>query len=213
MTLPRLFLIGDSISVHYTPYLQKHLAGLFTCIRHGTSAEALKNLDIPKGGNAGDSTRALTFISASRSVGGLGADLLLINCGLHDIKHEVSVGKIQVPIDLYRENLKSIAKVVGEMKIPILWARTTLVVDEIHNTLSTDFHRFEKHLDAYNAVADDVMRSAGATVVDLYTFTKNLGPDLFCDHVHYHEPIREKQAAFLAGAVLATWERVKRQTI
>jgi len=36
-------------------------------------------------------------------------------------------------------------------------------------------------------------------VIDLNTFTLNLGADLYCDHVHYHEPIREKQAAFIAG--------------
>ena len=39
-------------------------------------------------------------------------------------------------------------------------------------------------------------------MIDLYTFTRNLGPDLYCDHVHFHEHVREKQGAFVAGWVM-----------
>jgi len=56
---------------------------------------------------------------------------------------------------------------------------------------------------AYNDVADRVMREAGVPVMDLYTFTCNLGTDLYCDHVHFHSHVREKQAAFIAGWLYA----------
>lgn len=59
---------------------------------------------------------------------------------------------------------------------------------------------------AYNAVADRVMAAARVPCIDLYGFTCLLGPDLYCDHVHFKEPIREKQAAFLAGW-LARWSQ------
>jgi hypothetical protein len=36
-------------------------------------------------------------------------------------------------------------------------------------------------------------------VIDLHSFTANLGPDLYIDHVHFPESIREKQAAYIAG--------------
>jgi len=39
----------------------------------------------------------------------------------------------------------------------------------------------------------------GSPVIDLYTFTSNLGNDLYCDHVHFHDYIRRQQAAFIAG--------------
>jgi predicted hydrocarbon binding protein len=38
--------------------------------------------------------------------------------------------------------------------------------------------------------------------IDLHAFTLNLGPDIYCDHVHFHEHICEKQAAFIAGWLL-----------
>ena len=66
------------------------------------------------------------------------------------------------------------------------------------------FHRFVADCAAYNAVADRIMNAAGVPVIDLFTFTRNLGPELFCDHVHFHVNIREKQAAFIAGW-LAGW--------
>ncbi len=77
--------------------------------------------------------------------------------------------------------------------------RTTPCDEQVHNTRSMQFHRYAADCAAYNAVADHIMVEAGVPVIDLYTFTCNLGPDLYCDHVHFPVPIREKQAAFLAG--------------
>ena len=59
----------------------------------------------------------------------------------------------------------------------------------------------------YNAAADGVMAAAGVPMIDLYTFTRNLGPDLYCDHVHFHEHVREKQGAFVAGWVMGYLRR------
>ena len=53
--------------------------------------------------------------------------------------------------------------------------------------------------ETYNAIADDTMRAFTIPSIDLFTFTGKLGPDLYVDHVHFHEHIREKQAAYIAG--------------
>ena len=84
----------------------------------------------------------------------------------------------------------------------LVWIRTTPCDERVHNRPGMDFHRFAADCDAYNAAADAVMAAAGVPVIDLHTFTRNLGPDLYCDHVHFHEQVREKQAAFIAGWVL-----------
>jgi hypothetical protein len=55
----------------------------------------------------------------------------------------------------------------------------------------------------YNAVADRLCQEAGVYTIDLYGFTRGLGGDLFCDHVHFAERVREMQAAFIAGHLLA----------
>lgn len=61
------------------------------------------------------------------------------------------------------------------------------------------FHRYAADCRAYNLRADEIMRARGVPVVDLHTFTLNQGDDLFCDHVHFREPVRMSQGAFLAG--------------
>jgi hypothetical protein len=38
-------------------------------------------------------------------------------------------------------------------------------------------------------------------LIDLFSFSKQLGEDQFIDHVHYNETARTLQAAFIAGAV------------
>lgn len=47
------------------------------------------------------------------------------------------------------------------------------------------------------------MKQSNVPIIDLYTFTANLGTDLYCDHVHFHDPIRQKQASFIAGWLAA----------
>jgi hypothetical protein len=161
--------------------------------------EARINLDVPRGANGGDSAMVLEFLTAMAKAGGIAADLILINCGLHDIKTNPATGAKQIPLDQYRQNLPAIIKVAKRMKLQPVWIRTTPCDEKIHNVRNNNFHRFAADCTAYNAAADEIMRAAGVPSIDLYTFTMNLGPDLYRDHAHFHEPIREKQAAYIAG--------------
>ncbi len=207
--LPSVFVIGDSISMHYGPFLQAGLAGSFRYFRKSNDGkEASVNLDIPQGANGGESTRVLNFLRHWVSQGPFRPDVFLINCGLHDIKTDNATGKILVSLDEYQENLRQIVAVTREIGSPLIWMRTTHSVDAIHNSRGIEFSRYAKDLEAYNSAADAVMADEGVPVIDLCTFTKNLGSDenLFCDHVHFNEPIRERQGAFLAGWLIG-WQK------
>lgn len=197
--MKKLYVIGDSISIQYGPYLQEALQGVMHYARKEGEAEALLNLDHPQGANGGDSGMVLAFLRGLHAQGGLDADLLLVNCGLHDIKTNPQTGQRQVPLDRYQENLQGIIAVAQGMVPAMAWIRTTPCDEQVHNHPSMSFHRFAADGVAYNAAADAIMAAAGLPIVDLYTFTRNLGPDLYCDHVHFHEAIRTQQAAFLAG--------------
>jgi lysophospholipase L1-like esterase len=199
-----IYVIGDSISIHYGPYLQQQLAGVMGYARKEGNAEALLNLDRPQGANGGDSSMVLSFMQAQARAGGFPADLLLVNCGLHDIKTDPQTGRKQVAIAEYERNLRAIVSLAGTLPSRLVWIRTTPCDERVHNTPRMGFHRFAADCAAYNAVADGIMRAAGVPVIDLFTFTRNLGTDLFCDHVHFHVHVREKQAAFIAGW-LAGW--------
>ncbi|MEZ4619592.1 MAG: SGNH/GDSL hydrolase family protein [Caldilineaceae bacterium] len=195
----KLFIVGDSISIQYGPYLAAALRGVMDYARKEGEEEALLNLDKPQGANGGDSGMVLAYLQAKAVTGGIDADLLLLNCGLHDIKTNPATGKKQVFIDEYAQNLAHIVQIVRPMQPTLVWIRTTPCDETVHNHPGMAFHRFAADGQAYNAVADGIMREHGVPVIDLYTFTRNLGDDVYCDHVHFHDHIRRQQAAFIAG--------------
>jgi len=201
MTLPRIYVVGDSISIHYGPFLQQYVAGVVEYARKDGEAEALLNLDRPQGSNGGDSSMVLYFLRAAVTAQTIKADLVLLNCGLHDIKTDPATGAKQVPLDAYRRNLQAIVPLVQEgLGSKVVWIRTTPCDEKVHNTRpGMGFHRFSDDCRAYNATADAIMKAAGVPSIDLHTFTLNLGPALYCDHVHFNEPVRRLQAAFIAG--------------
>ena len=169
MTIPHLFVIGDSISMQYGPYLEQVLVEQFTYAR------------MPN--NGGDSSNVLSYLRATG--GDIEADVLLLNCGLHDIKTDPTSGEKQVSPDDYESNLAAIIQLAKGMVSTVIWARTTPVDDDTHNSPDMAFHRFAADCDTYNAIADGVMRLNDVPMIDLYSFTRNLGADLYCDHVHF----------------------------
>lgn len=197
--LPKLFLIGDSISIQYGPYLEKYLEGTVVYERKQDDGQAEKDLDVPTGANGGDSRMVLAYLKIKMKDADFKPDYMVLNCGLHDIKRDVETGQLQVQSDEYRENLKAIISLLGEKNIRIIWIRTTPVVDSIHNTKSRSFHRYAADLEIYNQIADEVFSQNNIPVIDLFGFTRQLGEDKFIDHVHYSDKARDLQAAFIAG--------------
>jgi hypothetical protein len=196
--LRRIFVLGDSISVHYGPYLKRMLDGRFGYDRKRGLAQALEDLDRPVGANGGDSRQVLEFLR-QQSQGGIEYDILLLNCGLHDLRTDPQSGEKQVPIEEYGRNLRSILGLAQGMGVHTVWVRTTPIDDEQHNGRGVGFKRYERDVVRYNEVADTVMGEYGVPVVDLYAFTKDLGDDVYSDHAHFTEAVRALQAAFIAG--------------
>lgn len=204
LILPHLFVIGDSISIRYGPQLERLLAGRYLYDRksdHGTQT-AESNLDIALGANGGDSRMVLDFLRFRRASDPIRADILLINCGLHDIKTDPKTGARQVCIDEYARNLEAILEEASAMDTSVVWVRTTPVIDEIHNSRSHSFHRYAKDVTEYNEKADRIMEKSGIPAIDLHAFSLKLLPEGFIDHVHYTEEACSLQADFLAEALL-----------
>jgi lysophospholipase L1-like esterase len=199
MNKKSIFVLGDSISIQYGPYLKKMLNGVFNYDRKRGEEQALADLDNPVGANGGDSSMVLDYLKKRYEDENLNYDILLLNCGLHDIKTDPQTHNKQIQLEVYKENLKETLKLMKKAGISVIWISTTPVVDEIHNSRMGQFKRYTEDLNAYNEAADNIMKEAGVSVIDLYTFTKNLGEDVFCDHVHFNENVRRMQAAFIAG--------------
>ena len=147
--LPRVLLIGDSISVGYTMPTRKMLDGKANLHR------ALEN--------CGPTEKGVTSLKKWLSEGKW--DVIHFNFGLHDLKTMPKTEKVQVPLDDYEKNLKTIVEQLKGTKASLIWASTTPVQDE---KTSAKAKRTNKNVEAYNAAAAKIMRAEGITINDLY---------------------------------------------
>ncbi|WP_376769465.1 SGNH/GDSL hydrolase family protein [Paenibacillus plantarum] len=199
-----MFVLGDSISIDYGVYLEKMLESELMYDRKKDQYAINENQDLPnamRGANGGDSGMVLQYLSYLVSNRLFNHSILLLNCGLHDIKRNPSTGELQVPLEQYEANLQDILQLMQPLPVRIIWVRTTPVDDAIHEEQIKKFVRYNRDVIHYNEVADRIMEAAGVKTIDLYRFTQKLGDSkmLFCDHVHYVPQIQKQQAAFIAG--------------
>lgn len=198
----RVFVIGDSISMHYGPYLEKMIEPACQYDRKRGAKKAEADLDTPAGANGGDSSHVLAYLQSEKGKGQLPFDLLVFNCGLHDIKTNPQSGRVQISAEAYENNLNQICDLVLASNIAIIWISTTPVDDERHNTRVKVFSRYNRDVIRYNEIALATMRKHKIPMIDLYAFTATLGPEAYCDHVHFNDETRKLQAAFIAGHIL-----------
>jgi len=197
-----LFVIGDSISIHYGPYLDQMTQGVFCYSRKSGLDAALRDLNQALGANGGDSGHVLDYLSDMSADENWHHDILLLNCGLHDIKTDPRTGAAQVPLAAYARNLSRIFQIAKRVAAHPVWVSSTPVDDERHQRFNPGFIRHQADLLRYNAAAAEQARLAGIPIADLADFTGKLGADLYADHIHFTEPVRQLQAAFLAGFVI-----------
>jgi GDSL-like Lipase/Acylhydrolase family len=197
-----LHVIADSISMHYGPFLEKYLPDSFAYSRKGESIGGAPN---PEGRNGQDSPMVVEYIrrciaEAQRW------DLVLLNCGLWDIRDRSGV--LQNSLDAYVGNLETAYELLTAVCRNIVWVRTTPVDDELHNRLKQDYWRHDRDVVRYNEAADAIALRHGASIIDLYTFTKSLDVDnVYLDHIHFTDETRRLQASFIAGELAGLFGR------
>jgi acyl-CoA thioesterase-1 len=178
--LPRVLLIGDSISIAYTEPVRQRLAGKANLQR------------IPE--NGGDTNRGLAELDKWLTTGGKTAqawDVIHFNWGLHDLCYRVPgqptsrdkiAGKVAVPIAQYTENLETLVKRLKLTGAKLIFATTTPVPEaEAGRKVGDDL--------AYNDAALAVMKRYGVAIDDLNAVVAgNLGRyAIGPGNVHYNE--------------------------
>lgn len=172
--LPLVFIIGDSISIGYTPHVRGALEGRARVERHPA--------------NGGDSYSVLANFETW--LGNLGERPALIhaNAGLHDLRFWPDRGEYQVPLESYRLNVRRLAGKLRDSAAGAVWATATPVLEDAPR-MSTDFPRRNADVERYNAAALEEVRAAGLAVNDLCSFVKERGPEKLItpDGVHFTE--------------------------
>ena len=180
--LPLVLLIGDSISIGYTPVVQDILKGTAAVFR-----PLLGNGD-PE--NCNGTTYGVRNID--RWIGEKKWDVIHFNFGLHDIKHvdpktgEGTTGKddpLQADIKQYSRNMKLIVGRLRSTGAKLIFAATTPVPDGPLSPL-----REPENVMAYNAAAERIMRKRNIPVNDLYSVAlPRLKEIQRPDNVHFTE--------------------------
>lgn len=147
--LPRVLLIGDSISIGYTAPTRKLLAGKANVHR------------IPE--NGGPTTHGLKNLK--KWLGDSKWDVIHFNWGLHDLK--MDTGKHLVPAGEYEKNLRELVKTLKITKAKLIWATTTPVPEGNVKPVRRD-----QDVIAYNLIAEKIMKEKNVAINDLYAFAR-----------------------------------------
>ena len=179
--LPRVLLIGDSISIGYTLPTRKLLEGKANVHR------------IPV--NGGPSSRGVSGLK--RWLGAGKWDVIHFNWGLHDLKGMPPDNKHQVPIEQYQKNMKQLVADMRKTGAKLFWASTTPVPEG-----GVKPHRTDADVVAYNEVAATIMRDNGIAVNDLYALAKPRLAELQLPvNVHFKPEGSQELAKQVAGAI------------
>ncbi|MHC4176789.1 MAG: SGNH/GDSL hydrolase family protein [Planctomycetota bacterium] len=144
--LPRVLLIGDSISIGYTLPVRAALAKKANVHRPPT--------------NCGPTIRGLEQIDKWLGEGKW--DVIHFNWGLHDLKFIES--KRQVPLETYEKNIKRLVARLKKTGAKLIWCSTTPVPKGCSPP------RTNEDVIAYNAAAKKIMDRHRIAVDDLYAF-------------------------------------------
>jgi acyl-CoA thioesterase-1 len=182
--LPRVLLIGDSISMGYTVPVQKLLQGKANVHR------------IPE--NGGPTTNGLAKLKVWLGDGKW--DVIHFNFGLHDLKL-ITAGRRRVTTEEYEQNLRELVLRLKATNAKLIWASTTPVPEP-----ATKLGRVKDDVPIYNGIARKIMDENHIPTDDLYTFalprlTKIQRPE----NVHYtaegYEDLAEQVARAIATAL------------
>jgi acyl-CoA thioesterase-1 len=148
--LPRVLIIGDSISIGYTVPVRNLLKGKANVQR------------IPE--NGGPTTAGLASLKKWLASGKW--DVIHFNWGLHDLKI-MPGGARQVPLEEYRKNLRELVHQLQATEATLIWATTTPVPkDEARLAVK----RHSDDVASYNTAALEIMEENHVRVDDLYRF-------------------------------------------
>lgn len=173
--LPKVLIIGDSISIGYTPHVKAILKDKAVVLHHKGNAQHTKT-------------------GLAKLDGWLGKtewDVIHFNWGLWDLcyrhpesktqgKRDKLKGTVTTSLEEYEKNLDELVTRLKKTKAKLIWAHTTLVPEkELGRKIGDD--------KKYNEVAAKVMKKHGVTINDLNSLTSDFPATLFIKpgDVHY----------------------------
>lgn len=148
LALPRVLLLGDSISMSYTMPVRRRLAGVAKVHRAPDNCRSTRH----------------SLTDLDRYLGDGGWRVIHCNWGIHDITRTDGPDVRQVEVDEYGRNLDALFERLEATGARLIWATTTPVQEGTPNRVPDDVVR-------YNAEAYEIVSARGIAVDDLYALT------------------------------------------
>ena len=188
--LPRVLLIGDSISIGYTLPVRELLKGKVNLHRIPT--------------NGGPTIKGLEQID--EWIGKKKWDVIHFNWGLHDLKYmgpngenlfpKEKGGKVQVALLEYEKNLERLVHRLSKTGAKLIWRNTTPIPPGSKGRYVGDSIR-------YNSAASRVMIRHGIPTHDLFTLSRERMKEIMRPaNVHYTEEGSKVLAESVAEVIL-----------
>jgi hypothetical protein len=188
--LPNVLLLGDSISIGYTPDVIELL-------------KDVANVQRPQA-NCGSTTSGMKNIEVW--LGDRKWDVIHFNWGLHDLcyRHPDSKaqghrdkknGTVSVSLSQYEKNLEALVVRLEQTGATLIWASTTPVPEgEVGRVVGDELK--------YNAVAEKIMKQHGIAINDLHGTAAAFAPALWAGAGNVH--FAKEGSALLAEQVART---------
>jgi hypothetical protein len=173
--LPRVLLIGDSITRAYYPEVEKHLEGKAYVARLSSSAFI---------------SDPVLLKQVEMVLGGYKFDVIHFNNGMHGWQHSETEYEQAFP-----KFLKTIQKCAPDAKL--IWADTTPLKESPVLQADDQTRATDERIAARNAIALKFMRAEGIPVDDLNTPMRG-HPGYHSDNVHFNDQGVALQAAQVA---------------
>ena len=169
--MKKILLLGDSIRIHYGPYVKMALEG---------EAEVFYPEE-----NSRFTSYLLRHLYKWRTELGLDESLDAVhwNAGLWDLLI-MPDGESLTPPEVYRYYLERISRAMREIfpQAEIIFATSTAVIEE-----GQEFYkRYNWQIREYNAIAREVAQAHGFKINDLYALTENTPPEYRSDITHFN---------------------------
>ncbi len=188
--LPKVLILGDSISIGYTPHVKELLEDVAEVSRPGENCQGTTN----------GVKKIDTWLGTSRW------DVIHFNFGLHDLKHEDPVthqnstreeDPKQADVKQYARNLKAIVEKLKKTGAVLIFATTTPFPDKPDGPL-----RRASDVKAYNRAALKIMKRNGVLINDLHGFALPRMTELqIPKNVHFTKEGSKVLAEEVAGVI------------
>jgi sialate O-acetylesterase len=193
--LPRVLIIGDSISGGYQEPLRNRLAGTANLIGEAQ----LQNAALASCGPVCyTTTGALKDDNLRNHLKSRGPyDVIHFNMGIHEF-----AGATPDAATSYADRLRQVIAVMREAapQSKLIWCSST---GTISDNLIPRFPKYLSNCQAFNAAAAKVMEEENIPINDLYGFLQpRIREVITGDHIHFQDAAKKEMADFLAPKIL-----------